>query len=126
MGCEDKSQRAEKLGAARGLLLSVALFVSKGSLHLLSSLVLRRVRRRAEPVRHSPPQRPDAKESYGNGPRLGCIGLDLRPRQATIERFRHGHTATPARGPSGGCDCRRLGAIGGNPRSVPEPPLQAN
>src|SRR5258706_6570499 len=41
MGCEDKSQRAEKLGAACGLLLSVALFVSKGSLHLLSSLVLR-------------------------------------------------------------------------------------
>src|SRR5260370_5257365 len=41
MGCEDKSQRAEKLGAACGLLLSVALFVSKGSLHLLSGLVLR-------------------------------------------------------------------------------------
>src|SRR6266853_5707320 len=41
MGCEDKSQRAEKLGAACGSLLGVPLSVSKGSLHLLSAPVLR-------------------------------------------------------------------------------------
>src|SRR5258708_34990952 len=41
MGCEDKSQRAEKLGAACGSLLGVPLSVSKGSLHLLSVPVLR-------------------------------------------------------------------------------------
>src|SRR5260370_5257362 len=91
-----------------------------------SNPVLPRVRRRAEPVRHSQPQRPDAKESYGNGPRLGYIGLDLRPRQATIERFRHGPTAPPTREPPGGCDCPRLGAIGGNPQYLPQPPPHAN